>query len=263
MKRIAAALAASICSALLATGNASAATNAASSNWSGYAVSGTTYRSVTGTWVQPTGTCSTTSTESAAFWVGLGGDSTQSDALEQAGTSADCENGAVGYSAWYELVPAASVRVPLAVSAGDTITATVTVDGTKVTVSIRDVTNGTVFAKTLTMADPDTSSAEWIAEAPSVVTRTGTRTLSLTNFGTVKFTKALATAANGTVGSISHAGWNAQRISLVESELGPGQFGPDATTVEAVPTALRSSGQSFAVSWRSVQRQSPGGFGQP
>ena len=259
MKRIAAALAALAGAAWLA-GSAGAAT-AVSSNWSGYAVTGTAYRTVTATWVQPAATCSTLGTTSAAFWVGLGGDSTESEALEQAGTSADCRNGAVSYTAWYELVPAASVQVPLTVAAGDTITATVTVDGTKVTVSIRDVTTGARFVKTLTMAGADTSSAEWVAEAPSVVTRAGTQMLPLSDFDTVTFTKASATSASGVTGSISRAGWSAVRIRLESAQTGPGQFGPDATIVEAVPTTLRAGGTSFSISRRTEQARPATAFG--
>ena len=49
----------------------------------------------------------------SAFWVGLGGyASTARKHLEQVGTEADCDsNGVAHYSAWYELVPQASVTV--------------------------------------------------------------------------------------------------------------------------------------------------------
>ena len=86
--------------AFVLAGGASAATSV-SSNWSGYAVSGATYKTVTGTWVQPAASCSTTSsTTASAFWIGLGGDSESSNALEQAGTEADCTGGTASYSAW-------------------------------------------------------------------------------------------------------------------------------------------------------------------
>ena len=148
------------------------AATAVSSNWSGYAVTGTTFRSVSGSWVQPAASCtsSTATTTASAFWVGLGGDSSSSKALEQTGTEADClADGTVRYSAWYELVPASSVRVRLAVAAGDRIAGSVKASGRSVTVELRDLTTGTSFRKTLTMATPDTSSAEWIAEAPGHV----------------------------------------------------------------------------------------------
>ena len=52
-----------------------------SSNWSGYAVSGQTFSSVSGSWTQPAATC-TSGSSSAAFWVGLGGNSVASQALD-------------------------------------------------------------------------------------------------------------------------------------------------------------------------------------
>jgi Peptidase A4 family len=52
-----------------------------SSNWAGYAVAGpvpasgaaVSYRAVSGTWVQPTATCTPGKATYSAFWVGLGG----------------------------------------------------------------------------------------------------------------------------------------------------------------------------------------------
>src|SRR5947209_18951858 len=95
---------------------AEAATRSAtSSNWAGYAVSrsGVRYRHVSGTWVQPPVDCSASSGRSySAMWVGLGGLSGGSQALEQNGTEADCSRGSPGYSAWYQLGPEAPVRRP-------------------------------------------------------------------------------------------------------------------------------------------------------
>jgi hypothetical protein len=243
-----AALAITVC-----TGTAAAAT-AVSSNWSGYSISGTTFASVSGTWTQSAANCTSTtsSVAASAFWVGLGGDSETSNALEQTGTEADCTNGAATYSAWYELVPAASVKAPLTVSAGDKISATVSVDGTSVTVKLRNLTTGKSFSKTLRMASPDTSSAEWVAEAPSALIPGGARILPLTDFGTVRFTKATATSSSGHTGTISDSGWTATRISLVSGGGGPDAFGPFAaatTGTQAVPSALSTGGSAFSVTW--------------
>ena len=52
------ALTATIATAVAAfTGAARAATSDISSNWSGFAVGGTTFSSVSGSWVQPKATC--------------------------------------------------------------------------------------------------------------------------------------------------------------------------------------------------------------
>src|SRR5436309_16057643 len=74
-----------------------------SSNWSGYAVTGVgstatvastsmSFTDVTATWTQPTAACTPGQSASAAIWVGLGGYTVGSNALEQAGTAADCSS---------------------------------------------------------------------------------------------------------------------------------------------------------------------------
>src|SRR5437868_7283602 len=71
-----------------------AAQQAASENWAGYSVqtkTGQNYSSVSGSWTQPS--VNPGSGEgSSAFWIGLGGASQQSQALEQVGTAADVVN---------------------------------------------------------------------------------------------------------------------------------------------------------------------------
>jgi hypothetical protein len=246
---------------ILAVGAASAsAATAISSNWSGYAVTGTTFKTVSGTWVEPTASCTTASTTTAsAFWVGLGGDSNTSNALEQTGTEADClANGTVRYTAWYELVPKASVKVALKVSAGDKVTGSVSVSGTSVTLKLTNLTTHKSFTKTLAMSAPDVSSAEWIAEAPSTVTPGGTSVLPLTDFGTVKFSNATAVSTSGHTGTISDSAWTASGIEL-ESRTGGGPGGNpfrpyaayDGGTTAAIPTVLSSSGSAFSVRFRS------------
>jgi hypothetical protein len=250
---------------LVAAGAASAATSVTrdvSSNWAGYAVTGATFSSVTGTWTQPELDCASTGSSASAFWVGLGGSSTGSNALEQAGTGAECTaNGSARYYAWYELVPAPSVEIPLKVTPGDTITATVTVKGTKVTLLVKNATRGTKVTKVKQMARPDTSSAEWVAEAPSLCDGSGyCRTVTLSDFGTVRFTKASATAGSHS-GPISDGAWTATSIQLVSDLGGPGYGRYEAaytTAIQAIPTALSARGSAFSVRWRGTS-----GFGEP
>jgi len=245
--------------AFVAVGAASAATTIArdvSSNWAGYVVAGAEFSSVTGTWVQPAIDCTSTGTSASAFWVGLGGNTEGSSALEQAGTSAECnDDGTATYSAWYELVPAPSITIPLAIEAGDTITATVTVAGTKVTMQVTDVTTGKSVTKAKRMAAPDTSSAEWVAEAPSLCLTNGAcRTVTLSDFGKVRFTKASATAG-GHTGSISDKAWTATSIQLVADSGGRGGYGryeAYEAAASAIPTALASRGSVFAVRYQGT-----------
>ena len=59
-----------------------------SSNWSGYADTGSNFGQVAGSWSEPGATCSGRSTTYAAFWVGIDGYS--SDSVEQDGTLIEC-----------------------------------------------------------------------------------------------------------------------------------------------------------------------------
>ena len=114
---------------------AAAASAESSTNWAGYAVTiptggaATSFTSVTGTWKQAVATCGSGDDNAAsAVWVGLGGYSVTSQALEQIGTDADCSSGGPpAYYAWYELVPEPPVNLTLKIRPGDTITTSVNV----------------------------------------------------------------------------------------------------------------------------------------
>jgi hypothetical protein len=227
-----------------------------SSNWAGYVVTGAdvdSFTSVTGSWTQPAVSPSAADGYSS-FWVGLGGASQQSQALEQIGASSDVVDGESRYYAWYELVPAPETQVRLAVHPGDQMTGTVALNGSDVTLSLSDQTTGGSFTKTLPISNPDGSSAEWIAEAPSVRDETGDFQIQpLADFGTVRFENASATAG-GHTGSISDPHWSAQEVRLspaaktgyARAGVGPGA-GQDAGG--ASPTDLSSDGSSFSVSY--------------
>jgi hypothetical protein len=230
-------------------------TQGVSSNWSGYTLqdtsgSGMQFTSVTGTWRVPVTTCDSGTASSAAFWVGLGGASETATGLEQTGTGADCTNGTPRYYAWYEILPAGSVEVPLTVKPGDLITTSVNVKGTSVLVQIKNRTRKTSFTKALTVATPDLSSAEWIAEAPSACNSVGRcQVVPLANFGNVTFTRAAA-IATAHPGTISDPTWGNTAISLVPDSGGLPIFaGQGASTAGATPGALSSDGRSFGVSW--------------
>jgi hypothetical protein len=248
-----------------------------SSNWAGYVVAAgqattgaaESFARASGTWVQPAASCGSASgSSSAAFWVGLGGDSGSPSGLEQVGTESDCTgSGAARYSAWYELVPAGSVRVAIKVAPGDKLSASVAVAGTKVTVKLANLTTRKTFARVLTMAAPDTTSAEWIAEAPSLCASAGSsscRQAALTNFGRVSFSDSSATSASGHTGSITDPSWSATALSLA----GAGGFGFDryaseSGAAQAVPGTLGSGGSSFTVSWSGAPAGGPGYGGDP
>ena len=92
---------------LIVSSGALAGTPEVSSNWSGYVAvapdgAAAAFTDVTGTWVEPAAKCSTGRSDAAAFWVGLGGNDTDSPALEQLGTSLSCDgnSGTPTYAAW-------------------------------------------------------------------------------------------------------------------------------------------------------------------
>jgi len=241
-----------------------------SSNWAGYAITGTGgvarhFTHVVGSWVQPAVTCTPGSRRFAAFWVGIGGLSRSSQALEQTGTEADCDaSGGAHYSAWYELVPAGPVTVGLTVSPGDAIAASVSIAHHIVTMTLRDLTTGGSVTKRLPFAHPDTTSAEWIAEAPSDCNGNACHALPLSDFGSVTFTGAAARIHDGARGTIQSPLWSALPIELNErstSSLQGQVLGP-RELVTAIPTTLTGAGSSFGVSWAEQQPDSTGGAGR-
>jgi hypothetical protein len=244
-------------------------TPATSSNWAGYVLSAPapdptsgvaqqplTFTNVTGTWVEPKARCTSGSRASAAFWVGLGGSSETSAGLEQIGTSVDCNgNGSAVHSAWYELIPAPAVPIKMKIAAGDTITTAVVANGTTVTLQITNRTRHTRFTKTVSVPSPDLTSAEWIAEAPSLCATSGRcRVVPLANFGAVRFTSAAATA-NAHPGVITDDTWTALPVQLQAGDGRPfgGFFGSTggALTGNALPGVVSADGRAFSVAWQA------------
>ena len=208
-----------------------------SSNWAGYAATGSTFTSVKASWVVPAIQASS-STTYAAFWVGLDGYS--SSTVEQTGTLAESNHGSVSYYAWYEMYPAAMVTVGgMTITPGDQMTATVTTGGTgSFTLTLVDDTTNASFATTQTGNGAALSSAEVIAEAPS----SGSSILPLANFGTASFTSS---AFNGQLLS-----------SFGSSELEQIDMTSGSTTI-ASTSVLGSDGASFSVTSYPSATSSP------
>jgi hypothetical protein len=244
---------------LLALGGAApaAADTVESSNWAGYAIhrSGASFTKVAGAWRQPLARCTRGRRTYSALWVGLGGYSESSTALEQVGTEVDCTaSGRVRSSAWFELVPQASRAIHLAVRPGDSIVASVTVSGDEVRVALWDRTTNHSFTKTLRTSTIDLSSAEWIVEAPSECFGVSNcRILPLANFGSATFSTAAAESAVGHVGTIADGDWDATKIRLSP---GGRRFvlyeRAGATAGAASPSPLRAGGSSFSVRYSAV-----------
>jgi hypothetical protein len=232
-----------------------------SSNWAGYAVHkpGVSFRTVSGTWRQPSAKCTPGVQTYSAFWVGLGGFSLDAPALEQTGTEVDCSiSGKVVSTAWYELVPAASSPIKLTVRPGDLMRARVTVTGRQVIISLDDLTRHSGFKKTVNANVIDVTSAEWIAEAPSqCVSLDSCQTLPLADFEPTKFDSATVRSSDGHFGSISDRKWGWTKISLTPGGRRFAAYsgsGPAAGAASA--SSLLPGGRSFSVSWALASTQS-------
>ncbi|MDT7799247.1 MAG: hypothetical protein QOI78_2680 [Actinomycetota bacterium] len=197
--------------------------NSTSSNWDGYSATGSSFTSVSASWVQPSVTC--TSTAYSSFWIGIDGDG--SNSVEQTGSEADCSGRTARYYSWYEMYPAYPVNYSDPVSAGDHFTSTVSTNGSgSFTLVLSDTTKGWTHTTTKTSTTASLASAEVIAEAPS----SSSGVLPLAHFTTAAFTNATA---------------NGQPI---------GTYGPDqinmasGSTTKATTSAL-SGGNAFSVTW--------------
>jgi hypothetical protein len=214
-----------------------------STNWSGYAVTGTAFTTAVASWIVPPATCSS-GDQYAAFWVGLDGYS--SGTVEQTGTDSDCVGKNPSYYAWYEFYPNPSFDIAsMTITPGDHMEAEVVYSGSEFTVTIKDVTTGKAYKKSSTVSGATRSSAEWIAEAPCCTSRGGI--LPLSDFGTVLFGKdstgvaktnvAVDSTTTGVIGAFG----TIEEITMATS----------GGTPEAVPSALSSDGSSFSVTWAS------------
>jgi hypothetical protein len=244
----------------LAAAPAASADSSESSNWAGYAVhhARVNFNKVLGTWTQPTATCTPGQPTYSSVWVGIGGYSVTSQALEQIGTEADCTaGGRESSSAWLELVPAASQTVRIPIKAGDRVRASVSVAGRQVTLALTNLTRHRSFTRRLRATQLDTSSAEWIVEAPSICSSNSCQTLPLADFGSTGFTAASAVTTTGHAGTIDDHRWTSTRISLAE---GGRRFiagsSPGAPSATATPSSLTARDSAFTVTYRG----SSGGF---
>jgi len=219
------------------------ASAAYSLDWAGFAVTGTTFSSVSGSWNQPTAACVGSKPSQSAFWVGIDGYLSNDPTVQQVGTDADCVKhakkvpGGPSYYAWYELYPDNLVVLPTAsypVAPGDDLSGSVAESGSSITLSLTDAGRWTYSTVQTAPAVPLAESAGWIAEAPTLCT-SKCKTVSLTDFGSVAFKGA---TANGQ--PVDAAGYTDHQITMAKNKSGK--------VVKASPSAL-SGGDDFTVTW--------------
>ena len=207
-------------------------------NWAGYAVETSlssplngAVTDVKGSWTVPAVNCASSPNSYSSFWIGIDGYS--SGTVEQIGTDSDCNSKKAVYYAWYEMYPAYPVNLNIKVSPGDTINAEVQYVGNnqfKLTLTNKK----TSYSTTQTLSGAARSSAEWIAEAPSV----GGSITNLANFGRVYFTGCQVTL-NGHTGPINDNAWQSDAITMVTRN----------GIVKAQPSSVSKDGSAFSVTW--------------
>jgi opacity protein-like surface antigen len=215
--------------------NARGHTSRSSANWAGYDLRGTTFTSVSGEWQVPAVSCPTRTAQYSSAWLGIDGDG--SGTVEQIGTESDCSGASrPSYYAWYELYPAASVRIGMSLHPGDSVSASVSASGTTYTLTIVDTNSGARYSATKYARQAQGASAEWVVEAPASCSKQSCKPLPLANFGAVNFSACYA-AGGGTRGSITDRAWSADQLVL---------NGPSGT-LEALPSAPSPDGSAFSV----------------
>jgi hypothetical protein len=203
-------------------------------NWSGYAVTpGSGITAVSSAFTVPA--AALVPPGFAATWTGIGGYNTSD--LIQAGTAEQSapNNPLVGpqYYAWYELLPASETQLTgcsgdanCTVTPGDNVTVNISqVSGNTWSISMTDAGHWS-WSKNVTYSSSE-SSAEWILEAPTLITQT-----LLANVGTAHFGPTSTYTDGGGTHTIAQG--NPTQIFL-----SPGVVN------EATPSALAADGQSF------------------
>jgi len=195
----------------------------------------------------------------AAIWVGLGGFVTRQK-LEQIGVDVGCDrNGNPSYSAWFELVPYPAYSIARPVGAGDVVSASVEVTGGWAELRLADATRHWAALRRVTWPLPDTSSAEWIVEAPGSCVRSSCQQAPLADFGTV--TMLGIHAVDGAVtGSLADRAWKVSALRIVPGHL-TGTLGveepvatvtpdrPTGSPAGAVPGPVSADGSAFTIRW--------------
>jgi len=208
-------------------------TSVQSTNWSGYADTGSGFSKVAASWTEPSATCSSRTTSLAAFWVGI--DGYTSSSVEQDGTLIECYRRTAYQFTWWEMYPTNAIQVVgQTLAAGDSITASVVRSGTSYTLAVTDSTHSAnSFTTTQSCSSCANTSAEWIAEAPSG----SSGVYPLAQFSPSWMDSNSTVTEGSTSGTISS--FTDDEITMIDN----------SGAVKAQPSALNSGGNGFSVTW--------------
>ncbi|HEX8814335.1 MAG TPA: G1 family glutamic endopeptidase [Terriglobales bacterium] len=216
--------------------------------WAGYAVTGTDFTFVQGSWIVTAVDCTKTPNTDSSEWVGIDGWS--SNTVEQIGTDADCNGKSPFYWVWYEFYPYGSVVInTVSIAPGNKFSASVTYDGDEnYTVAIKNESTGESFSKKVKFdgafgsGAPKRNSAEWIMEMDGN---------KLSDFGVDPFGEDytgylndIATDAKVDKGVIHTFGDDVNKSVTTKT-------GFKGSPVTAQPSGLSSDGASFTVTWKA------------
>jgi len=194
-----------------------------SSNWFGYnqgtlEQGGKQFHSIAGDWTVPTVSRHAGHAGASSDWIGIGGGCVDANCnagdntLIQTGTEQDVSaSGAKSYSAWYELIPAPSLKINMTVRAGDHMHAQIseTVSGSNVwKITLKNVTRSKTFTKTVPYSSTH-ATAEWIEETPLEI-GTNAGFAPLPNLSRVSFDHA---TTNGAKAQLKPS----EKIQLIDS----------------------------------------------
>jgi Peptidase A4 family len=213
-------------------------------NWSGYALAGSNFTAVTGTFNLPVPNGSASCVQQTAIWVGVDGldnhDLLQAGVSEsgfvvpasqgsppRVGSSVVC-TGRVEVYAWWEDLPSQLVRVRLPVKAGDKVSVSIFEMSPRWwAVAVHNLTADRAFFLSQPYAGPQ-ASVEWVVEAP-------------------RLTGVLADPVPSSTISFSYLGAQGQARELIQLSFGSqGSFDSSPSVVVNVAQLMR---RGFQVRW--------------
>jgi len=218
--------------------------------WAGYAVTGSNFTNVNGSWIVTEPDCSKTPNSYSSEWVGI--DGWDSNTVEQTGTDTDCTGETPSFYVWYEFYPLNTVVIrTVSIAPGDVFSASVVYNGNGLyTVSITNNTTNQSFSKEVKFSGADGSgkpprnSAEWIMEMDSGNLN------DLTDFGTDSFGQYYTVESTDTATDSAHSGPIADFGKEVNKSITT-KNGSSTSPKTAVPSALAPDGSSFTVTWKA------------
>ena len=217
--------------------------------WAGYAVTGSGFTQVQGSWIVTAVDCTKTPNTDSSEWVGIDGWS--SNTVEQTGTDSDCIGKTPFYYVWYEFFPLNTVVISdVSIAPGNKFSASVNyVDDSEYVVSITNDTTGQSFEKKVQFkgADgsgaPQRNSAEWIEEMDGN---------ELSDFSIDPFGEFYTGVSGGTDSATdsTNSGPITDFGSAVQESIST-KNGSSGSKDTAVPSPLAADGASFKVAWKS------------